>query len=226
MGARTRERAFDDFFTTKARGSGLGLAFVRRVMPRPTAARSLTSKEGSGYRLRLSFPLELMSDAEPVLVVDDDVAVGKVRRPVEQAGLKALAASSARGARSKLLADRGPSTWWSPICACPGWTGWSCSTRCTRALAGHPGHHAHRARHRGARGRGDEARRGRLPAQAVRPRGAALRRAQGARSGAPRRARARAAADAAAAAASAARRRCARCDDADRRAPRAGTRRC
>ena len=32
MDARTRERAFDDFFTTKATGSGLGLAFVRRVV--------------------------------------------------------------------------------------------------------------------------------------------------------------------------------------------------
>ncbi len=32
MDARTRERAFDDFYTTKASGTGLGLAFVRRVV--------------------------------------------------------------------------------------------------------------------------------------------------------------------------------------------------
>ena len=49
MDARTRERAFDDFYTTKATGSGLGLAFVRRVVEAHGGEVSLTSKEGAGY---------------------------------------------------------------------------------------------------------------------------------------------------------------------------------
>ena len=49
------ERVFDDFFTTKAQGSGLGLAFVRRVVEArgPGAA---TSAEGQGTTLRLHLP--------------------------------------------------------------------------------------------------------------------------------------------------------------------------
>ncbi|MGZ3461841.1 MAG: two-component system sensor histidine kinase NtrB, partial [Archangium sp.] len=48
MNARTRERAFDDFYTTKATGSGLGLAFVRRVVEAHGGEVSLTSHEGHG----------------------------------------------------------------------------------------------------------------------------------------------------------------------------------
>lgn len=55
MDPRTRERAFDDFFTTKATGSGLGLAFVRRVVEAHGGEVRLTSKEGSGTTLRLVF---------------------------------------------------------------------------------------------------------------------------------------------------------------------------
>jgi two-component system sensor histidine kinase HydH len=56
MDARTRERAFDDFFTTKATGSGLGLAFVRRVVEAHGGEVSLTSREGHGTVVRLRLP--------------------------------------------------------------------------------------------------------------------------------------------------------------------------
>jgi signal transduction histidine kinase len=58
MSARTRERALDDFFTTKATGSGLGLAFVRRVAEAHGGDVSLVSKEGAGTIVRLFLPLE------------------------------------------------------------------------------------------------------------------------------------------------------------------------
>jgi len=57
MSARTRERALDDFFTTKATGSGLGLAFVRRVAEAHGGDVSLISKEGAGTTVRMFLPL-------------------------------------------------------------------------------------------------------------------------------------------------------------------------
>jgi two-component system, NtrC family, sensor histidine kinase HydH len=61
MDARTRERAFDDFFTTKATGSGMGLAFVRRVAEAHGGTASLTSGEGHGTILRLRLPVTLVT---------------------------------------------------------------------------------------------------------------------------------------------------------------------
>jgi signal transduction histidine kinase len=58
MSARTRERAFDDFYTTKATGSGLGLAFVRRVAEAHGGDVSFMSQEGAGTTARLFLPLE------------------------------------------------------------------------------------------------------------------------------------------------------------------------
>jgi signal transduction histidine kinase len=58
MSARTRERAMDDFYTTKATGSGLGLAFVRRVAEAHGGDVSLWSKEGAGTTVRLFLPVE------------------------------------------------------------------------------------------------------------------------------------------------------------------------
>ena len=57
MNARTRERAFDDFYTTKATGSGLGLAFVRRVVEAHGGQVTLTSHEGRGTTVTLHLPI-------------------------------------------------------------------------------------------------------------------------------------------------------------------------
>ncbi len=53
MDARQAERAFDDFYTTKAQGSGLGLPFVRRVAQAHGGDVSLSSKVGAGTIVRL-----------------------------------------------------------------------------------------------------------------------------------------------------------------------------
>jgi signal transduction histidine kinase len=56
MDARTRERAFDDFFTTKSTGSGLGLAFVNRVVEAHGGRVSLSSELGRGTVVRVQLP--------------------------------------------------------------------------------------------------------------------------------------------------------------------------
>jgi two-component system, NtrC family, sensor histidine kinase HydH len=57
MDARTRERAFDDFFTTKALGSGLGLAFVRRIVEAHGGDVSLESTLGRGTVVSVRLPV-------------------------------------------------------------------------------------------------------------------------------------------------------------------------
>jgi signal transduction histidine kinase len=57
MDARTRERALDEFFTTKPKGSGLGLAFVRRVVEAHRGAVSLESTQGRGTVVRVRLPV-------------------------------------------------------------------------------------------------------------------------------------------------------------------------
>lgn len=56
MDARQRERAFEDFFTTKATGSGLGLAFARRVLVAHGGDVSLRSERGKGTVVELRLP--------------------------------------------------------------------------------------------------------------------------------------------------------------------------
>jgi signal transduction histidine kinase len=56
MDARASERAFDDFFTTKPTGSGLGLAFVQRVSDAHGGSVSLSSKVGCGTVVTLRLP--------------------------------------------------------------------------------------------------------------------------------------------------------------------------
>lgn len=57
MDARTAERAFDDFYTTKSEGSGLGLAFVRRVALAHGGDVSLVSKQGVGTTVEMRIPM-------------------------------------------------------------------------------------------------------------------------------------------------------------------------
>jgi signal transduction histidine kinase len=56
MDVRRAERAFDDFYTTKATGSGLGLAFVRRVAMAHGGNVSLASRPGEGTVVELRLP--------------------------------------------------------------------------------------------------------------------------------------------------------------------------
>lgn len=53
MDARTRDRAFEEFYTTKATGSGLGLAFVRRVAEAHGWRARIDSIEGRGTRVTI-----------------------------------------------------------------------------------------------------------------------------------------------------------------------------
>jgi signal transduction histidine kinase len=55
MNARESARAFDDFFSTKTEGSGLGLGFVQRVMQAHGGRVDLTSKVGAGTSVTLHF---------------------------------------------------------------------------------------------------------------------------------------------------------------------------
>ncbi|HEY3452003.1 MAG TPA: ATP-binding protein [Myxococcales bacterium] len=57
MDARAAEHAFTEFYTTKTTGSGLGLAFVRRVAEAHGGQASLSSVEGKGTTVRLRVPI-------------------------------------------------------------------------------------------------------------------------------------------------------------------------
>jgi two-component system, NtrC family, sensor histidine kinase HydH len=57
MDARAREQAFELFFTTKASGSGLGLAFVQQVVEAHGGQVVLTTREGQGTVVELLLPL-------------------------------------------------------------------------------------------------------------------------------------------------------------------------
>ncbi|MEP7119592.1 MAG: ATP-binding protein [Byssovorax sp.] len=65
MNARTRERVFDDFYTTKATGSGLGLPFVQRVIEAHGGDVTLTSEVGRGSVVTLRLPVFQARTAAP-----------------------------------------------------------------------------------------------------------------------------------------------------------------
>lgn len=57
MDRSTLRRAFEPFFTTRVRGTGLGLAVVRDVITSHGARVRVTSRPGHGTAFRLIFPL-------------------------------------------------------------------------------------------------------------------------------------------------------------------------
>lgn len=57
MDARTRERASDDFFTTKDGGTGFGLAFTKRVARAHGGDLAIVSKVGVGTVVRVWIPV-------------------------------------------------------------------------------------------------------------------------------------------------------------------------
>jgi two-component system sensor histidine kinase HydH len=57
MDEQTQERAFDDFFSTKPTGTGLGLAFVRRIIQAHGGEVSLRSSLGQGTVVRVRLPV-------------------------------------------------------------------------------------------------------------------------------------------------------------------------
>jgi two-component system sensor histidine kinase HydH len=50
------EQAFDDFYTTKAEGSGLGLSLVRRVADAHGGSVEIASEPGRGTRVVIRLP--------------------------------------------------------------------------------------------------------------------------------------------------------------------------
>ncbi|MFO0598138.1 MAG: ATP-binding protein [Myxococcaceae bacterium] len=63
LDARAMEQAFELFFTTKATGSGLGLAFVRQVARAHGGDATLQSAEGKGTTVSLLLPLTGLASA-------------------------------------------------------------------------------------------------------------------------------------------------------------------
>lgn len=57
MSHETRERIFQPYFSTKAAGTGLGLAMVKRIVDRHGGRVLCDSAPGAGTRFRLVFPL-------------------------------------------------------------------------------------------------------------------------------------------------------------------------
>lgn len=56
MSRETLDRIFEPFYTTKGSGTGLGLALAHRIVERHHGRMEVTSRPGSGTRVRVSLP--------------------------------------------------------------------------------------------------------------------------------------------------------------------------
>ena len=55
MTPEQQQRAFDDYYTTKAHGMGVGLSFVRKVAAAHDIRVTLRSRPGQGTTVTLAF---------------------------------------------------------------------------------------------------------------------------------------------------------------------------
>lgn len=65
MSEEERERAFEDFYTTKDEGTGLGLPVVRRLVRDLGGSVTLESREGHGTRVTVELPAGPRGDEDP-----------------------------------------------------------------------------------------------------------------------------------------------------------------
>ena len=119
MDADTLARCRTAFFTTKAKGTGLGLATVQAIVRRCDGRMAVTSEPGIGTTVEIWLPaaegeVAVVERATPapvpvrrtVLVVDDDESVlNSTARMLERAGFEAIRAPGA-GAALVLVQDR------------------------------------------------------------------------------------------------------------------------
>jgi signal transduction histidine kinase len=52
------DKVFEEFYTTKPQGTGLGMGIVRKVMERHRGTVTISGREGGGTIVELTFPLE------------------------------------------------------------------------------------------------------------------------------------------------------------------------
>lgn len=106
MPAEVRERCLEPFFTTKgARGTGLGLAMVHRVVQQHQGRLTLVTSPGGGTTWRLEFPRSqrsLAPEAAPperpapikILVVEDEPAVRQLLQELLQQDMHTVVVAS------------------------------------------------------------------------------------------------------------------------------------
>jgi signal transduction histidine kinase len=121
MDEATRARATEPFFTTKeeGRGTGLGLAMVKKMLDQHQGILHLDSSPGSGTSFELLLPVwdgetdeerEAGGESGPsaeILLVDDDPGIRRVLvRTLEQGGHRVVAVGSAREAAARIGSGR------------------------------------------------------------------------------------------------------------------------
>lgn len=62
MSESTRQRMFEPFHTTKAKGTGLGLAVTHKILQAHGATIDIDSKQGLGTEFKITFPLKVVEN--------------------------------------------------------------------------------------------------------------------------------------------------------------------